>query len=375
MPTQSKITDKLLFTPGPLTTSEQVKSAMVRDLGSRDTEFITVVSEIRRRLLSLAGQDNDTDYTAVLMQGSGTFGVESVISSAIPRDGKLLLIINGAYGKRIKTMADIYGIETITLTYPENTVPCVGEVQDTLAENPDITTVAIVHCETTTGILNPIEAIGDVVSKHNCVYIVDAMSSFGAIPIDVKSAHIDYLVSSANKCIEGVPGFSFAIASLSALRETKGYARTLSLDLYDQWMRLERDGQFRFTPPVQTMLAFYQALLEIEAEGGVSGRGERYRANHDIIIAGMTQLGFQPYLDPAYQSIIITTFYYPDHANFDFETFYNLLSDKGYVIYPGKLTEADCFRIGNIGRMGADEMRGLLSAIEATLDAIDVDLM
>lgn len=375
MPTQSKITDKLLFTPGPLTTSEQVKSAMVRDLGSRDTEFITVVSEIRRRLLSLAGQDNDTDYTAVLMQGSGTFGVESVISSAIPRDGKLLLIINGAYGKRIKTMADIYGIETITLTYPENTVPCVGEVQDTLAENPDITTVAIVHCETTTGILNPIEAIGDVVSKHNCVYIVDAMSSFGAIPIDVKSAHIDYLVSSANKCIEGVPGFSFAIASLSALRETKGYARTLSLDLYDQWMRLERDGQFRFTPPVQTMLAFYQALLEIEAEGGVSGRGERYRANHDIIIAGMTQLGFQPYLDPAYQSIIITTFYYPDHANFDFETFYNLLSDKGYVIYPGKLTEADCFRIGNIGRMGADEMRGLLSAIEATLDAMDVDLM
>lgn len=368
------INDKWLFTPGPLTTSDTVKSAMTRDLGSRDDTFIQTVKSIRHKLLQFGGQLNSTEYTSILMQGSGTFGIESVISSVIPSDGKLLIIINGAYGKRIEKMAHIHRIDTVTLTYPENTMPCLEEIEDTLEESPDITTVAVVHCETTTGILNPIKAIGEIVHKYNAVYIVDAMSSFGAIPLDIAEAHIDYLVSSSNKCIEGVPGFSFIIASLNALKETAGYAHTLSLDLYEQWKRLELDGQFRFTPPVQTMLAFHQALVELEDEGGVSGREERYRDNHHTIIDGMTALGFQPYLDQAYQSIIITTFYYPDHPNFDFTTFYNLLSDKGYVIYPGKLTEADCFRIGNIGRMNTEQMRGLVEAVATTLQAMQIDL-
>ena len=358
--------DKTLFTPGPLTTSRTVKQAMLRDLGSRDVEFISLVKEIRQKLVEV-GQANQNDYTAVIMQGSGTFGLEAVVSSTVPPDGKMLVIINGAYGKRIAKIASILKVDTVTLEYPENTTPGLQEIEDTLKADANITNVSVVHCETTTGIINPIKEIGRIVAKSDAKYFVDAMSSFGAVPVHLAQCNIDYLVSSANKCIEGVPGFSFVLCKLSSLNETAGYARSLSSDLLDQYQGFEKNGQFRFTPPTHALAAFRQALAELEAEGGVAGRAKRYRKNYETLIAGMRQMGFKEYLRPEDQGYIITSFLYPQDDNFRFDEFYERLNEKGYVIYPGKVSNADCFRIGNIGRIFEPDVRALLAAIRETI--------
>jgi 2-aminoethylphosphonate-pyruvate transaminase len=361
------MTDKKLFTPGPLSTSRTVKEAMLRDVGSRDAEFIETVRDIRRRLLGLARVDPGA-YAAVLMQGSGTFAIESVVGSALPRDGRLLVLANGAYGERIARIASVLGIDHEVIRFPENRTPDPNELDACLTKDSAITLVAYVHCETTSGILNPIETIGTVVRKHGRCSFVDAMSSFGAVPIDFEAAGIDYLVSSANKCIEGVPGFAFAIAKRERLLETESWARSLSLDLYAQWQGLESNGQFRFTPPTQVLLAFHQALVELEEEGGVDARAARYRANHQALVAGMRELGFVLYLEPELQSHVITTFRYPRDQRFDFEDFYRWLGERGLVIYPGKLTDADCFRIGTIGRIDPDDVRRLIQAVRNYLN-------
>ena len=374
IPNERKIpgaTDKLLFTPGPLTTSRTVRQAMLRDLGSRDGEFIAVVREVRRALLEI-GQGTKA-FEAVLVQGSGTFGIESVVSSAIPKSGKLLVVVNGAYGKRIVKMAEVHGIPVVVQAYAEDTLPDVGAVASALASDPAITHVAMVHSETTTGLVNPIEEVGRVVGSARRSFIVDAMSSFGAIPIDLERCAIDYVVSSANKCIEGVPGFSFVLARREALLASEGSARSLSLDLHAQWRGLEKDGQFRFTPPTHTILAFHQALRELADEGGVEARGARYRACQKTLTAGMQELGFAAYLRPELQGPIITTFRYPGHPRFAFEAFYEGLSDRGFAIYPGKLTNADCFRIGSIGRLFESDVRNLVGAVRDVLAAMGVD--
>lgn len=366
--------DKALFTPGPLTTSRTVKQAMLRDLGSRDLEFIEMVRDIRRRLLALGGVA-DGGYEAVLMQGSGTFCLEAVVSSAIPPGGKLLVVINGAYGRRIAQIAAVLKIDTCLLHYPEDRKPDVAEIAGALAADEAISHVAVVHCETTTGILNPIREIGVEVRRRGRRFFVDAMSSFGAVPLDLAACGIDYLVSSANKCIEGVPGFGFVLTRREALLETEGYARSLSLDLLAQWRGLEVDGQFRFTPPTHALLAFHQALLELEAEGGIEGRAARYRANYETLVTGMRDLGFTEYLRPGDQGTIITSFRYPDHPRFQFAELYRRLSDKGYVIYPGKVSDADCFRIGSIGRISVADVRSLVSAIGETLAEMEITLV
>jgi 2-aminoethylphosphonate-pyruvate transaminase len=353
---------KLLFTPGPLTTSSSVKEAMLRDAGSRDPEFIAAVREIRSRLLSLAGAE-DAGYEAVPMQGSGTFGIESVIGSAIPRDGKLLVLINGAYGRRMAQIAQVLGIDMVQVSVSEDQPITQAMARSALAANPGVTHAGVVHCETTTGILNPIQEIGEVVRSSGCRYIVDAMSSFGGIPLSVRDCFIDFLVSSANKCIQGVPGFSFAIVRRGALQECEGRARSLSLDLHAQWKGLESDGQFRFTPPTHAVLAFRQALSELEAEGGIAGRAARYAENHRALMQGMTRLGFEAYLAPELQSHIITSFRYPRHAAFEFSHFYGLLSERGFAIYPGKLSNADCFRIGTIGHIFPADIEALVDVI------------
>jgi len=365
--------DKALFTPGPLTTSRTVKQAMLRDLGSRDFEFIELVKDVRRRLTVLGGVD-ESEYTAVLMQGSGTFGVESVIGSVIPPDGKLLVIVNGAYGRRMVKIASVLKIACELLEFPEDCIPEIVDIEARLEHDASITHVAVVHCETTTGIFNPVKEIGAVVKNHGRQYFVDAMSSFGAMPLNLAESGIDYLVSSANKCIEGVPGFSFAIARKASLLATRGYARSLSLDLLAQWEDLEKSGQFRFTPPTHALLAFHQALIELEDEGGVEGRATRYQANYETILTGMVRLGFDAYLKPQNRGYIITSFLYPTHFKFDFHTFYELLNEKGFVIYPGKLSTVDCFRIGHVGRIDPNDSHGLLAAVAATLDEMGVTI-
>lgn len=363
--------DKILFTPGPLTTSQSVKQAMLRDLGSRDFKFIRLIKEIRQKLVEL-GQVSPEEFTAIILQGSGTFGLEAVVSSTIPPDGKLLVIINGAYGKRIEKIASILKIETVNVESPEDNKPDLKKISAALQEDSRITNVAVVHCETTTGIINPIKEIGSLVKAAGAKYFVDAMSSFGAVPINLDECNIDYLVSSANKCIEGVPGFSFILAKLSSLMETKIYARSLSFDLLDQYQGFEKNGQFRFTPPTHALIAFRQALAELELEGGVKGRAARYEANYEKLVAGMREMGFKEYLRPEDQGNIITSFRFPSDPNFNFEEFYDRLNSRDYVIYPGKVSNADCFRIGNIGRIFETDIRDLLAAIRETITEMDI---
>lgn len=365
--------DKPLFTPGPLTTSATVKQAMLRDFGSRDYAFIQTIREVRDELLGLAGVSAG-DYEAILMQGSGTFALEAVLSSTVPPDGKVLVIVNGAYGKRLAQMASVLKIPCEAVTFPENSLPDLDHVRSALEADKAVTHVSIAWCETTTGIINPVREIGQIARETGRTYFVDAMSSFGAYPTSLAEDGIDFLVSSSNKCIEGVPGFGFVLARKEALLASDGCARSVSLDLLSQWKGFEKDGQFRFTPPTHAIVAFRQALRELEAEGGVEARGARYEANHETIVRGMRELGFKEYLPPELQGCIITSFLYPDDANFSFETFYEKLNDKGYVIYPGKVSDADCFRIGHIGRLTTNDMHDLLRAIVQTIDEMGVKL-
>jgi 2-aminoethylphosphonate-pyruvate transaminase len=360
--------DKTLFTPGPLTTSLSVKQAMLHDSGSWHFEFNAIVKALRETVLELAGVSRESGYEAILMQGSGTFGVESVLATCVPRKGKLLILANGAYGERVVLMAQRAEISHAVLRTPENSIPDTREVERILGGDKTITHVVAVHCETTTGILNPIKEIGRIVREHARSYIVDAMSSFAAIPIDIPGAGIDYLISSPNKCIEGVPGFSLVIARREQLLADGTHPRSLSLDLVDQLKGFEKNGQFRYTPPTHSILAFQQALKELKEEGGIAARAARYQRNHEVLVEGMTKLGFCVYLPPSLQSYIITSFHMPDGPNFTFMEFYRRLSDKGFIIYPGKLTQVNCFRIGTIGRIFESDVRALLGAVRETRD-------
>ena len=359
--------DARLFTPGPLTTSSGVKSAMQRDAGSWHHDFNSRVKWIRQQLLLLAEVSPVDGWEAVLLQGSGTYGVESVFATCVPTDGKVCVLANGAYGERMVKMLEHLRINHLVLRSPENEWPDLARLENTLAAEPDITHVAAVHCETTTGILNPIADIGRLVKEHCCLFIVDAMSSFGAIHLDLEACGIDFLISSANKCLEGVPGFCFVIGRRDALLANEAHARSLSLNLADQLRGFDRNGQFRYTPPTHVLLAFEQALVELEQEGGVVARGERYLLNHHILVEGMKRLGFTPFLPPDRQSFIITAFHCPADPRFNFQEFYNRLSDCGCIIYPGKISQADTFRIANIGQLFESDIRALLESITTTL--------
>jgi 2-aminoethylphosphonate-pyruvate transaminase len=356
-----------LFTPGPINTSAAVRQAMQRDMGSRDESFIQIVRDIRKTLLGIAGAG--ADFTTVLMQGSGTFAIEAAVGSLIPADGKLLVLVNGAYGRRIVTIAQRLGIAVDCIATPETGPIDPVAVKAHLAAHPEVTHVAAVHCETTTGILNPIAEIGAVVAAAGRRFIVDAMSSFGGIPVDVVACKIDCLISSANKCLEGVPGIGFVIVRTALLVESRGRARSLSLDLCAQWDELERSGQFRFTPPTHVILALAAALDELSREGGVAAREKRYRENQRALLAGMKSMGFRPVLSDKLQSPIITAFHTPTDPRFDFDDFYRRLAARGLVIYPGKLSCIDSFRIGTIGQLTPQDFADLLEGIRSSLPA------
>ena len=365
--------DKLLFTPGPLTTSLSVKQAMLHDAGSWHFEFNAVVRQVRDQLLAVAGLSRETGYEVILLQGSGTFGMEAVFATGVPPQGKVAVLANGAYGERMLQMLRLARIDHVVLRTAEDTPNDPAALDRLLKEDPAVTHVAAVHCETTTGILNPITALGQVVRRHQRSFIVDAMSTFGAVPVAFMEAGIDFLVSSPNKCLEGVPGFSFVIARREALLACEGYARSLSLDLLGQWKGFEKNRQFRFTPPTHAILAFAQALKELEEEGGVSARAARYQRNHAVLVEGMEALGFVVYLEPDVQSFIITSFYCPEDAGFTFDEFYRRLSDQGFIIYPGKISQANLFRIGSIGRIFEADIRSLLAAVSATMKEMQLD--
>ncbi|PSL45593.1 2-aminoethylphosphonate-pyruvate transaminase [Chitinophaga niastensis] len=358
---------KLLFTPGPLSTSLTVKEAMLQDVGSRDDEFVQAVKQTRSELLTLADVSKEEGYESVLMQGSGTFGIESVVSSVIGKNDALLILANGAYGERMVKMANIHQLHHHVMRFAEDEIVTAAATEKFLAAHPEVTHVACIHSETTTGLFNPVEEIGAVCKMYNKVFIVDAMSSFGGVKMDMKAMQIDFLVSSSNKCIEGVPGFAFAICKKNELEKAKGQARSLSLDLYEQWAGLEANGQFRFTPPTLSIMAFRQALEELKEEGGVAAREKRYKENKSVLDTGMSELGFKQYLPPAIQGHIITSFLYPDDPAFNFERFYEKLNKRGFVIYPGKLGKANAFRIGNIGQIFPADVKALIIAIKEVM--------
>jgi 2-aminoethylphosphonate-pyruvate transaminase len=366
--------DQLLYTPGPLTTSLSVKQAMLHDAGSWHWEFNAKVASIRERLLKLAGLSREGGWEAVLLQGSGTFGVEAVFQTCTPPNGKIAVLSNGAYGERMVLMLQHAKIDHVVLRTPENVPNDPAALDALLAGDPAITQVAVVHCETTTGLLNDIAALGAVTKKHGRTYIVDAMSSFGSIPIDFEACAIDFLISSANKCVEGVPGFSFILCRRAKLLASAGWARNLSMNLLEQLKGFEKNGQFRYTPPTHSLLAFEQALNELDLEGGVAARGARYRRNHEVLLAGMTKLGFKSYLPSAVQSHIITSFIFPADPKFTFEAFYRLVANKGYILYPGKISQADTFRIGSIGRLFEADMRAVVYAIGEAIEEMGVKL-
>jgi 2-aminoethylphosphonate-pyruvate transaminase len=353
--------DYLLLTPGPLSTTATVRAAMDRDVSTWDIDYNTVVEQIRSQLVSLVS--GDTQATSVLMQGSGTFGVEATLGTVVPRTGGVLVVNNGAYGARMLEIAGRLEIPAVEVAFGETEPASADSVAAALESNPQLTHVAAVHCETTSGMLNPIPAIGQVVAQAGRSFIVDAMSSFGGMPMTLQSLSADYLISSSNKCIQGVPGFCFVLARPDAIAATAGQARSLSLDLHAQWAEMEaHHGKWRFTSPTHTVLAFAQALEELEAEGGVAARARRYTRNQRRLVEGMREIGFQTLLDDDLQSPIITAFRDPVD-NFDFATFYDLLKGHGFVIYPGKVTQANTFRIGTIGDVHAEDIERLLAAV------------
>lgn len=347
-----------LLTPGPLTITATVKEAMMIDHCTWDNDYKQITQDIRKNSLDFA-HVQEVDYTTILMQGSGSFGVESVISTIIPEDGCLLLLSNGAYGERIYKMCCYHHIDCIHMCFSYNEIPNPIKVEEALKKNPQITHIAMIHSETTSGILNDIASIGKLSHQYKKIMIVDAMSSFAGVDIKMKEWHIDFLISSANKCIQGVPGFSFIIANKQILKSCKSQARSLSLDLYDQWITMEKDGKWRFTSPTHAVLAFSKAIQELKEEGGILARHKRYQANMDLLIQNFEQLGFRLYVDKANQGPIIATFLYPEGKTIDFHEMYMFIKERGYAIYPGKLTDKETFRIGVIGEIYEEDIQEL----------------
>jgi 2-aminoethylphosphonate-pyruvate transaminase len=362
--------DPYLLTPGPATTSPETKAAMLRDWGSWDGDFKAITARVRARLLAVA--EADDSYTCVPIQGSGTFAVEAALGTLVPRTGRALVLANGAYGKRAaETLARI-GREYDLYTTDESTPPDPVEVDRILISDPSISHVLLVHCETTSGILNPLEPIARIVSARGRALILDAMSTFGALPIPTATLDLCAVIASANKCLEGVPGVGFVIARKSDLKAALGNAHSLSLDVADQWAYMEKTGQWRYTPPTHVIAALDTALDQHAAEGGTPGRGARYSANHRAIVDGLRGLGIEPLIPDALQSPIIVTFRCPDDPNFAFQPFYDRLKAEGFIIYPGKMTAAETFRIGCLGVLTPQIMGDVVSAVARVLDDLGV---
>ena len=364
--------DKKLLTPGPLTTSLSTKEAMLHDWGSRDQKFIELNHSIRESLVKLIeGQNN---YQCVPMQGSGTFAVESMISSLTPKDAKILILINGAYGHRMKKMCSYLNRNCIDYEVAEHEQHDLIQIEKIIDEDKNLTHVFAVYCETTSGILNPIQDIADLVERKNLSLFIDAMSAFGGLPLSSKETKFDAVAASSNKCLEGVPGVGFILVKNEVIKNAKGNCHSLSLDLFDQWQAMEKNMQWRFTPPTHVLAAFHQAIQEHEKEGGIVGRLKRYSNNCKIICEGMKEIGFHQLLSDDLQAPIIITFMQPQNANFKFDQFYDALSKKGFLIYPGKLTIANTFRIGCIGNLTSNDMQNVLKAIRETIKELKIQI-
>jgi len=364
--------DPLLLTPGPLTTSLRSKQAMLHDWGSWDAAFNRITGEVCQQLLDIA-QASDT-HVCVPLQGSGTFAVEAALGTLVPRQGKVLVPNHGAYCARILKILGVLGRAAVELPFAEHEPMDPAAIDAALAADPSISHVAVVHCETGTGILNPLDDIAQVVADRGGALIVDAMSSFGAIPIDARSLRFDALIAASGKCLEGVPGMGFVIARRSALEASAGRSPSLALDLHDQWTYMARTTQWRFTPPTHVVVALAEALAQYREEGGLVARGTRYVANCERLVVGLGALGLQPFLAPEVQAPIIVTFHAPLHPAWNFQAFYAGVRKRGFILYPGKLTQVETFRVGCIGALTPHDIDQVVHAIAATLRDLGISL-
>jgi len=357
--------DPILLTPGPLTTSLATRSAMLRDWGSWDSRFNAVTKRVRERLIAIV--NGETTHVCVPMQGSGTFSVEAAVNTIVPRDGHVLVVINGAYGRRMARLTEMMGRRLSTFETADDVPTTAADVARLLDADASITHVGLIHCETSTGILNPLPEIAAAVATRGKSLIVDAMSSFGALAIDAREVAFDALVAASGKCVEGPPGMGFVFVRRGVLERCGGNSTSLALDLYDQWAYMEKTTQWRYTPPTHVVIALDAALTQFEAQGGQPARLARYTANYETLVAGMGELGFRPFLDPRIQAPIIVTFHAPADPKYAFKEFYERVRDKGFILYPGKLTQLETFRVGCIGAIGPDEMRHAVNAVRDTL--------
>ena len=364
------MTEPILLTPGPLTTSRETKAAMLVDWGSWDGAFNALTASVCRDLVSIVDAGNT--HVCVPLQGSGTFAVEAALGTLVPRDGKVLVPDNGSYCKRMARILNCLGRETVVLMHEESEPADPARIDAVLAADHSITHVAQVHCETGTGILNPLSAIAEVVAGHGRSLIIDAMSSFAALPIDARALRFDALIAASGKCLEGVPGMGFIIARETALERAAGNSRSLALDLVDQWRYLQKTGQWRFTPPTHVVAALHAAIAQFRAQGGQPARLARYTENCATLVAGMRSLGIETFLADDLQAPIIVTFRSPSHPAYDFGEFYRRVRDRGFILYPGKLTTVDTFRVGCIGAIGPEVMRRVVAVVADVLQEMGV---
>ena len=357
--------DRILLTPGPLTTSLRTKLAMLKDWGSWDADFIAVTAKVRSALLDIVhGHDS---HTVVPLQGSGTFSVEAAVATVVPRDGHVLVLDNGAYCKRAAKLTQMMGRRASVLPFAEDERASPSALDARLMADPSISHVVLIHCETGTGVLNPLAEVATVCERHGRGLIVDAMSSFGALPIDARSMRFDALIAASGKCLEGVPGMGFVFLRQAILPGCVGQSQSLAMDLHDQHIYMEKTGQWRFTPPTHVLVALAEAIDQFIEEGGQPARLARYVDNCRTMLDGMSALGFKPFLKPDVQAPIIVTFHAPAHPAYDFKRFYEAAKQRGFILYPGKLTQIETFRVGCIGAIGRNEMR---QAVEAVADAL-----
>jgi 2-aminoethylphosphonate-pyruvate transaminase len=362
--------EKILLTPGPLTTTLRTKLAMLRDWGSWDADFNAVTASVRKSLLAVIhGQDS---HVVVPLQGSGTFSVEAAVATLVPRDGHVLVLDNGAYCKRAAKLTTLMGRRCTVMGFDDAVQVSPAALADRLQSDRTITHVVMIHCETGAGVLNPLQAVADVCAANGKGLIVDAMSSFGAIEIDARKTRFDALVAASGKCLEGVPGMGFVFIRKTLLDQCAGRSQSLAMDLHDQYVYMEKTTQWRFTPPTHVVVALAEAIAQFEAEGGQPARLARYTSNYQTLITGMKKLGFKPFLDPAIQAPIIVTFHAPADSKYDFKTFYAAARARGFILYPGKLTQIETFRVGCIGAIGPDEMEQAVHAMGLALQDMGI---
>ena len=362
--------DRILLTPGPLTTTLRTKLAMLHDWGSWDSEFIAVTARVRQRLLAIVhGQDS---HVVVPLQGSGTFSVEAAVATLVPKDGHVLVLDNGAYCKRAGKLSQMMGRRVSVVGFAEDEPVSASVLDEQLRVDASITHVILIHCETGAGVENPLAAVAAVCERHGKGLIVDAMSSFAALPIDARSLRFDALVAASGKCLEGVPGMGFVFIRKAVLDGCAGNSQSLAMDLHDQHAYMERTGQWRFTPPTHVVVALAEAITQFEEEGGQPARLARYAGNCSTLIDGMRALGLRPFLKPEHQAPIIVTFHAPEHPAYDFKRFYDAAKARGFLLYPGKLTTVETFRVGCIGAIGAQEMQQAVNAVDDVLRELGI---